>query len=78
MPAHTYTQLDLVGTSAVGVEDAITSCLTRAAKTLTNLDWFEVVQVRGRIVDGVMQEYQVELKLGLRVLDPTERHAPQP
>jgi flavin-binding protein dodecin len=52
------------------VDDAISNCLTRAAKTLTNLDWFEVVQLRGRIGDGVVQEYQVELKVGLRVLDP--------
>lgn len=69
MPEHTYKLIELVGTSEQGVNEAIENAVNRAAQTLRNLDWFEVDQVRGQIVDGKVKYYQVSIKVGFRVLD---------
>jgi flavin-binding protein dodecin len=65
---HTYAVTEIVGTSPDGLEAAIQSALHRAAGTLRNLDWFEVVEIRGHIGtgDGTVQHYQVTLKVGFR------------
>jgi hypothetical protein len=31
------------------------------------MDWFEVVQERGRIVNGKVEEFQVALKVGFKI-----------
>src|SRR6516225_7259719 len=51
MTDRTYRVTEIVGTSAEGVEPAIRNALHRAAQTLRHLDWFEVTQIRGQIVD---------------------------
>jgi flavin-binding protein dodecin len=38
-----------------------------AASTLRHLDWFEVVQTRGHLVDGKVAHYQVTLKVAFRL-----------
>jgi dodecin len=68
MPDNVYSVSEIVGSSANNVEDAITGALERARKTLRNLDWFEVTQIRGRLnADGTVECYQVMLKLGFRM-----------
>lgn len=67
MSNHTYRVTEIVGTSPEGVDQAISNGITRAAQTLRGLDWFEVTQVRGQIVDGQIQHYQVGLKVGFRL-----------
>ena len=62
----TYVKTEIVGASSESVSDAIQTAITSAARTLRNLDWFEVVDVRGSIRDNKVSEYQVTLKLGLR------------
>lgn len=69
MSGNTYKITELVATSATGLEDAIESGIARAGKTLKNLDWFEVTEVRGHIADGKVAHYQVGLKIGFRVED---------
>jgi dodecin len=69
MSDRTYRVTEIVGTSAEGVEPAIRNALHRAAQTLRHLDWFEVTQVRGQIVDGNVAHYQVGLKVGFRLED---------
>jgi flavin-binding protein dodecin len=69
MTDRTYRVTEIVGTSAEGVEPAIRNALHRAAQTLRHLDWFEVTQVRGQIVDGNVAHYQVGLKVGFRLED---------
>ena len=61
---HIYRVIEIVGTSEQSVEDAITSAVARAHRTLRHLRWFEVVRTSGHIVDGVVQHYQVTLKVG--------------
>ncbi|MFE7116859.1 dodecin [Streptomyces sp. NPDC057654] len=69
MSGHTYRVTEIVGTSREGVDDAIRSGIHRAAQTLRGLDWFQVTEVRGHIVDGDIEHYQVGLKVGFRLED---------
>jgi flavin-binding protein dodecin len=67
MSGHVYRVTEVVGSSAEGVDEAIQTAVSRAAQTLHGLDWFEVTEVRGRIADGRIAEYQVGLKVGFRL-----------
>ena len=67
MPGHTYRVTEVVGTSPDGVDDAIRGAISRAADTLHGLDWFEVTEIRGHIVDGEIGHVQVGLKVGFRL-----------
>jgi dodecin len=71
MSNHTYRVTEIVGTSKEGVDAALRNGISRAAQTLRGLDWFEVTQVRGNLVDGEIDHYQVCIKLGFR-LEPAE------
>lgn len=66
MKDHVYSVTEIIGTSKTSVEDAIEHGIKTAAKSLKNLDWFEITQIRGHIVEGAVGHYQVGLKLGLR------------
>jgi flavin-binding protein dodecin len=46
------------------MEDAIETAIAKAAKTVRNIDWFEVTQTRGQIKDGKIAHYQVILNIG--------------
>lgn len=69
MADNVYRVTEIVGTSTEGIETAIRNGMTRAAKTLHNLDWFEVTEIRGYLVDGQIQHFQVGLKVGFRLDD---------
>ncbi|KOV67812.1 MULTISPECIES: dodecin [Streptomyces] len=69
MSNHTYRVTEIVGTSHEGVDQAVRNGISRASQTLRNLDWFEITQVRGQIVDGQIEHYQVGLKVGFRLED---------
>ncbi|AVH94246.1 MULTISPECIES: dodecin [Streptomyces] len=71
MSNHTYRVTEIVGTSTEGVDQAIRNGIERASQTLRGLDWFEVTQVRGHLVDGTIEHYQVGLKVGFRLEDET-------
>ncbi len=66
---HTYKISEIVGSSAEGVDDAIRNGIGRTAKTLRNLDWFEVSDIRGAMNDGSIAWYQVTMKVGFRLDD---------
>jgi hypothetical protein len=74
MAGHVYKKIQLVGSSSEGIEDAIEGAVSRAAETLSNLDWFEVKEVRGNIQDGKIRWYQVTVDVGFRVLSPEDLH----
>ncbi|MET7800697.1 MULTISPECIES: dodecin [Streptomyces] len=69
MTDRTYRVTEIVGTSQQSVDAAIRNGIKRASETLRNLDWFEMTQVRGHIVDGEIDHYQVGLKVGFRLED---------
>ena len=56
--------IEVVGTSSESIEDAIQGAIARAAKTLDNLQWFQVTEVRGAISDQKLDRYQVMMKIG--------------
>jgi flavin-binding protein dodecin len=64
MSDHIYKKLELVGSSGTSIEDAVMNALARAQKTIRNMRWFEVVETRGHIEDGKVQEWQVTVKVG--------------
>jgi hypothetical protein len=67
MAENVYSVSEIVGTSTTSVDDAIKGAIGRAAKTLHNLDWFQVSDIRGRIEDGAACRFQVTLKIGFRL-----------
>ncbi|MET8575742.1 MULTISPECIES: dodecin [unclassified Streptomyces] len=70
MSDNVYRVTEIVGSSAEGVDQAIRNAVSRASRTVRNLDWFEVTQVRGHIENGEIAHYQVGLKVGFRIEEP--------
>jgi len=69
MSDHVYRVTEIVGTSSQGVDDAIQNGAKRAAKTLHNLDWFEVTEIRGHFTGNTIGHVQVTMKVGFRLDD---------
>jgi flavin-binding protein dodecin len=69
MSDHVYKTVEITGSSPAGVTEAIDRAIAKASETLRNLDWFEVVSVRGQIAEGGVAHYQVTLKVGFRLED---------
>lgn len=67
MTDKVYKLIEMVGTSSKSSDDAIKNAITRAAQTVRNLDWYEVVQSRGGIENGKIGSFQVTLKIGFRL-----------
>lgn len=64
MSDHIYKVLELTGTSTTTQEDAIRNAIRRAAKTVKQLRWFQVIETRGNIENGDVSHWQVTLKVG--------------
>ena len=64
MSEHVYKKVELTGSSPKGIEDAVSNALARANKTLHNMRWFEVVDIRGHIEGGSIAHWQVTVKVG--------------
>ena len=72
-----YKLIDLTGTSSVSMEDAIQNAVAKASKTVRNMRWFEVTEIRGAIRDTEGEEspnaevfsWQVSVKIGFKVDD---------
>ncbi|MDP3979043.1 MAG: dodecin family protein [Pseudomonas sp.] len=66
---HTYKKIEVVGSSRISSDDAINNALAECAKSIRNLEWFEVLESRGHIENGKVGHYQVTLKVGFRLSD---------
>lgn len=64
MSNHVYKTIELVGSSALGSDDAVRAAVTRASETVRNLRWFEVTETRGHIENGQIAHWQVTIKVG--------------
>ena len=64
MSEHVYKKVELTGSSPKSIEDAVSTALARASRTLHNMRWFEVVDIRGHIADGAIAHWQVTVKVG--------------
>jgi flavin-binding protein dodecin len=67
MSAHTYKLIELVGTSPNGTDDAIRNAIAKASATVKHMDWFEVTETRGHIINDKVAHFQVTLKVGFRI-----------
>lgn len=70
MENRTYGVTEIVGTSSDSLQQAIRNGVARASRTVRNLDWFEVLAVRGHIEDGQVAHFQVQLKVGFQIEEP--------
>ena len=70
-----YKKIEVVGTSNVSIEAAVNRAIAGTAKTVRNLRWFEVDEIRGSISGDQVDEWQVALKLGFTV-DETDESLP--
>jgi flavin-binding protein dodecin len=68
---HTYRVTEIVGSSPDSVDQAVRNAIARAASTLRHLDWFEVTEIRGHIMDGQVAHFQVTVKVGFRLDETT-------
>lgn len=75
MPDKTYVITEIVGVSEESVSAAVSNAIARANQTLKALDWFEVKEVRGTVVNGRVGQYQVTLDVGFRYLSDQEMKA---
>ena len=69
MSEHIYRIAEIVGTSPNGVDDAIRNAVSRANRTLRNIDWFQTTEIRGHLTDGQVADWQVTVKIGFRLED---------
>lgn len=67
MADQTYGISEIVGTSPESVQQAVRNGVERAAQTVRNLDWFEVMSIRGQIDNGEVRHFQVQMKVGFRL-----------
>jgi hypothetical protein len=64
MSDHVYKKLELVGSSQTSIDDAVKNAIGLAAKTIRNMRWFEVTELRGHIEENKINHWQVTVKIG--------------
>ena len=69
MNDNVYKVIEIVGSSTVGIEDAVEKAIARAASTIRDIRWFEVVSTRGHVEEGKVAHYQVTLRIGFTLHD---------
>lgn len=69
MPANTYKYVEIIGSSTQGSDDAVNNAIAKASNSLDHLEWFEVLETRGHIVNGLVAHWQVTIKIGFRLDD---------
>jgi dodecin len=67
MSDHVYKIVQLVGSSKTSIEEAIQNAIAKAATTIRDIRWFEVVETRGYVENGAVAYYQVTLRLGFTI-----------
>ncbi|WP_030165889.1 MULTISPECIES: dodecin [Actinomycetes] len=69
MSDNVYRVTEIVGSSTTSSDDAIKTALSRAAQTLHNIDWFQVVETRGHVENAEIAHFQVTVKIGFKLED---------
>jgi flavin-binding protein dodecin len=69
MSDHVYKMLELTGSSTTSIEDAVQNAIRKAAKTVRNMQWFQVLETRGHIAEGSVLHWQVTVKVGFTLDD---------
>jgi flavin-binding protein dodecin len=66
MSDNVYSVTEIYGSSGTSIEEAIGTAIETAGKTLRNIEWFKVSEIRGHVADNKVAHFQVGLKLGFR------------
>lgn len=69
MEEHTYKIIELTGSSASSIEEAVDNAVAKAAKTLRNLRWFTIEEVRGALDGDHVGSWQVTVRIGFTLED---------
>ncbi|AQZ95786.1 dodecin [Halopseudomonas phragmitis] len=64
---HVYKKVEIVGSSKISIDDAINNAVAECSKSIKNVEWFEVTETRGHVVNGKVGHFQVVLKVGFRI-----------
>jgi flavin-binding protein dodecin len=64
MTDNVYKHIELTGTSASSLEDAVQKAVTKASETVRNLRWLQVNEIRGAVENGKVTQWQVTVKIG--------------
>ena len=67
MANHVYKKIELVGSSPNSIEEAVQNAVAKAAESVKNMRWFEVLETRGQISDNAVAHWQVTIKVGFTV-----------
>ncbi|PHS31603.1 MAG: hypothetical protein COA95_05500 [Methylophaga sp.] len=66
---HIYKHIELTGSSTESSDQAIQNAIAKAATSVKYMQWFNVVDTRGNIEEGVVKYWQVTIKVGFRLKD---------
>lgn len=69
MTDHVYKHIDLTGSSPVSSDDAIRRAIAKAAESIREMHWFEVLETRGFISGKAIKHWQVTIRVGFRIED---------
>jgi hypothetical protein len=69
MSDHVYKTINIIGSSKNSIEEAVTTGMSRAGESVHSLRWFEIEKISGHIEDGVVDHYQVAMKIGFTIDD---------
>lgn len=69
MSDHIYKVIRLTGSSAEGSDQAVRNAVEKAAKTVRNMRWFEVIETRGHLEGGKVAHWQVTIEIGFTLDD---------
>lgn len=66
---HVYKKIELVGSSTTSIEDAVNNAVARAAETIRNIRWVEVVETRCHVEENRIAYWQVTVRIGFTLED---------
>jgi len=69
MTEHIYKHLELTGSSATSIEDAVAKAIAKASATARKIHWFQVIETRGNVDNGKVTFWQVTIKAGFTLED---------
>ena len=62
-----FKKIEVVGTSTTSFSEAAANAIAKAGETVRNINWFEVVEQRGSVMEGMIQQYQTTVRIGFRL-----------
>ena len=69
MNDHVYKHIELTGSSTDGIEAAVSNALKKAAASVRDMRWFQVIDTRGHIEGDKVAHWQVTIKVGFTIGD---------